>query len=77
MLLELLQEKGQCGILGGTEVGEEVLGMGLALAGHTDSSATGSEGKSQTIQELRRNFLAKKQAACRAHSKQLKGDGKK
>lgn len=46
-------------------------------AGHTDSAATGSKGKSQTIQELRRNFLAKKQAACRIHSKQLKGEGKK
>lgn len=46
-------------------------------AGHTDSCATGSQGKSQTIQELRRNFLAKKQAACKAHSNQLKGEGQK
>lgn len=29
MPLELLQKKGHYGILGGTEVGEEVLGMGL------------------------------------------------
>lgn len=33
MLLELFQGKGQYHILGGTEVGEEMQGMGFALAG--------------------------------------------
>lgn len=33
MLLEQFQGKGQYHILGGTEVGEEMLGMGFALTG--------------------------------------------
>lgn len=37
MLLEQIQGKGQYHILGGTEVGEEMLGMGFALTGHTNS----------------------------------------
>lgn len=77
MLLEQFQEKGQYRILGGTEIGEEMLQMRFALTGHTDSCATGSKGRSQTIHELRRNFLSKNQAACRVHSKQLKGEGQK
>lgn len=85
MLLEQFQEKGQYHILGGTEVGEEVLGMGFALTGAgrrvlLDTPTAVLQEARENLQQFRSwegTFWQKNQAACIAHSNQLKGEGQK
>lgn len=52
-----------------------MLGMGIALTGHADSYR--KRGNISNNSGAEKELLAKIQAGCRAHSKQLRAEGQK